>query len=229
MTTPLTIAPDPLAACPPLLRWLLERTAPEDGALALLNPSRPLDDIYATWVQGGHLPSALRLIAGVLPARESIWWAWVSAKYAAQSSGGKPPSAAVHAALTAVEQWIVRPDDDARRTAWEAGDAAGLDTPIGMAAAAVFLSGTTVGPANLPPIPPPPGVALPLVSGALLVAATACSDPKQIEPTMTAFAAQGMEIVKRLGGWDTALQLAYDTHHRLKQEYDRATAPPPAR
>jgi hypothetical protein len=98
-----------------------------------------------------------------------------------------------------------------------------------MAAAAVFLSGTTVGPANLPPIPPPPGVALPLVSGALLVAATTGPDPKQIEPTMTAFAAQGMEIVKRLGGWDTALQLAYDTHHRLKQEYDRATAPPPSR
>lgn len=228
MTTPLVIAPDPLAACPPLLRWLLERTTPDDDALALLDPRQPLEALYTTWMTQEKLPSALRLIAGVLPSRESVWWAWVSARYASQMPGAAPPSAEVHAALTAIEQWIVRPDDEARRTAWEAGNTAGLDTPVGMVAAAVFLSGATVAPPHVAPVPPPPGAALPLIAGAIMLSAAAHSDPAQINPTMVAFAAQGIEIVKRLGGWDAALKLAFDTHERLLQDYARATAPPPA-
>lgn len=225
MTTPPVIAPDPLAACPPLLRWLLERCAPDDEASALLDPRQSLEALYATWLAKEQVPSALRLIAGVLPARESVWWAWVSARYASQLPGAAAPTAAVHAALTAIEQWIVRPDDDARRAAWDAGNAAGLDTPVGMVAAAVFLSGTTVAPPHVAPVPPPPGAALPLIAGSILLSAAATSDPKQIGPTLVAFAAQGLEIVKRLGGWDAALQLAHDTHQRLTQEYTRATAP----
>ncbi|MFN9205193.1 MAG: DUF6931 family protein [Gemmatimonas sp.] len=228
MTTPPVIAADPLAACPPLMRWLLERIAPEDDALTLLDPRQPIEALYANWIAKGQLSAALRLIAGVLPTRESVWWAWVSARYASQLAGAAAPSAAVHAALSAIEQWIVRPDDDARRAAWDAGNAAGLDTPVGMVAAAVFLSGTTVAPPTVPPVPPPPGAALPLISGAILLSAAANSKPEQIAPTMSAFAAQGLEIVKRLGGWGAALQLAYDTHQRLAQDYARATAPPSA-
>jgi hypothetical protein len=60
-----------------------------------------------------------------------------------------------HAALGAVEQWIVRPDDDAPRARGR-GNAAGLDTIIGMVTTAVFLSGATIAPPNVPPVPPPP-------------------------------------------------------------------------
>jgi hypothetical protein len=228
MTTPPVIAPDPLAACPPLMRWVLERAQPDDEAAALIDPRQPIDALYATWMASEQLPSALRLIASVLPARESVWWGWVSARYASQLAGAAPPTAEVHTALTAIEQWIVRPEDDARRAAWDAGNAAGLDTPVGMVATAVFLSGTTVAPPNVPPVPPPPGAALPLITGSILLSAVASGDPAQATPTMAAFAAQGFEIVKRLGGWDAALQLAYDTHQRLAQDYARATAPPPA-
>lgn len=224
MTTPPVIAPDPLAACTPVMRWLLERAAPDDEALQLLDPRQSLDGLYATWMDKGFYPSAIRLVAGVLPARESVWWAWVSARHATQAAGGTAATAAVHQALSAVEQWIVRPDDDARRAAWDAGNAAGLDTPIGMVAAAVFLSGTTVAPPNVPPVPPPPGAALPLISGAILVAAASNTDPEQVDPTMAAFAAQGLEIVKRLGGWDAAVQLAHDTYQRLAHDYAQATA-----
>jgi hypothetical protein len=226
MTTPPVIAPDPLAACPPLVRWVLDRTKPDDEAVALVDPRQSLEALYGTWMANEQLPSALRLIASVLPSRESVWWAWVSARYASQLPGAAAPTAAVHTALAAIEQWIVRPDDDARRAAWDAGNAAGLDTPVGLVAAAVFLSGSTVAPPHVPPVPPPPGAALPLIAGAILLSAVANSDPKQLAPTLTAFAAQGVEIVKRLGGWDAALQLAHDTHQRLAQDYARATAPP---
>ncbi len=225
MTTPAVIAADPLAALAPPVRWLLERAAPEEGALPFVNPTISLEELYARWMQNEQVPSAIRLIAGVLPSRENIWWAWVSARHATTMPGGKAATAAVHAALGAIEQWIVRPDDAARRAAWDAGNAAGLDTPVGMVATAVFLSGTTITPPNVPPVPPPPGAAMPLVAGVILLSSASADHPEQMAPTLTAFAAQGMEIVKRLGGWEAALQLAYDTHQRQMQEYTRATAP----
>lgn len=225
MTTPPVIAADPLAALAPPVRWLLERTAPDDAALALVNPQISLDELCERWMQGAQMPSAIRMIAGVLPQRESIWWAWVSARHATQMAGGTAPTAAEHAALGAVEQWIVRPEEDARRAAWDAGNAAGLDTIIGMVAAAVFLSGTTIAPPNVPPVPPPPGAAMPLIAGVVERSAVSTTAPEQIAPTLAAFAAQGIEIIKRLGGWEAALQLAYDTHQRQMQEYARATAP----
>jgi hypothetical protein len=226
MTTPPVIAQDPLAACPPLPRWIIERATFDDEALALVQPAQSLEHLYAGLVQAALWPSAIRLIASVLPARESVWWAWVSARHATQLRGAKPPTAGVHNTLTAIEQWIVQPDDAHRRAAWAAGEASGLDTPVGMVAAAVFLSGTTIAPPHAPVVPPPPGAALPLISGAILVAGGSSGDATQIAPTLAAFAAQGIEIVKRLGGWDTAAQVAHDTHHRLAQEYTRLTASP---
>jgi len=227
MTHPATISADPLAALSPPVRWLLERAAPDTAALEFVHPSISLDELYARWMQREQVPSAIRLLAGVLPTRESIWWAWVSARHATQMPGGAAPTAEEHAALGAVEQWIVRPDDDARRAAWDAGNAAGSDTPIGMVATAVFLSGTTIAPPSAPPTPPPPGAAMPLIAGVIQLCSASTSNVDQIAPTLVAFAAQGLEIVKRLGGWEAALQLAYDTHLRQVQEYARVTGAPP--
>ncbi|WP_373063286.1 DUF6931 family protein [Gemmatimonas sp.] len=226
---PPAIAPDPLASLTPPMRWLLERAAPDEPALALLNPRHTLEQLYVTWMGSEHVVSAIRLIVAVLPVRESIWWAWVSARYATQMEGGKAPSAKEHATLTAVEQWIVRPDDAARRAAWDAGEKSGLDTPVGLVATAVFLSGTTIAPSSVPPVPPPPGVAMPIVSGAILLSAVSNSNADLIPSTLLSFAAQGLEIVKRLGGWDAALQLSYDTHHRQIAEYEQAINPPSPR
>ncbi len=229
MTTPTAIAADPLAALTPPIRWLLERAAPDDAALGMIDPRHTLEQLYARWMQEGHVPSAIGLTAAALPTRESIWWAWVSARYASQMDGGTPPTVAIHRALVAVEQWIVRPDEPARHAAWEAGEAAGLDTPIGLVASAVFLSGATVAPPNVPNVPPPPGVAMPLVAGAILLAAVSNTNADQIPATLVAFAAQGLEIIKRLGGWEAAVQLAYDTQKRQQLEYDQATATPAPR
>ncbi len=229
MTTPLVVAPDARAALSPLMRWLLDRAAPDDTALELVKPDLTLDALYSAWLTDEHVASAIRLLAAVLPARESIWWAWISARHATQMPGGTAPTAAVHDALGAVEQWIVQPDDSTRRAAWDAGNVAGLDTPIGMVTAAVFLAGTTIAPANLPPVPAPPGAAVPLIGGAVLLAAASNSDAAQIPRTLTAFAAQGLEIIKRLGGWDAAVKQAHATHLRAVEDYTRATTPPAAK
>jgi hypothetical protein len=229
MTTPPVLAADPLATLPPIVRWLMVRCKPAPPALEKVTPSITLEMLYATWMEDKQFISAIRLIAAVLPARESIWWAWVSARHATQMAGGTPATAKEHDALGHIERWIVRPDDVTRRDAWDAANAAGLDTPVGMVGAAVYLSGVSVGPANLPPVPPPPGVIVPLIPGAIILAASSNTDATKTEPTLIAFATQGLEVVKRLGGWDAALKVAHDTHVRAEQDYARATAPPPAR
>lgn len=70
---------------------------------------------------------------------------------------------------------------------------------------------------------------MPVVAGAILLSAVSNTKPELIPPTLVSFAAQGLEIVKRLGGWDVALQLAYDTHHRQQAEYDQVINAPAAR
>lgn len=229
MTTPLAIAPDPLATLPPIVRWLMERSKPEEPALELVTPTATLDSLYAAWMKEKYYASAIRLIASVLPAREGIWWAWVSARHATQMPGGTAPTKEVHAALGNIERWIIRPDDETRRTVWDSANAAGLDTPAGVVGSAVFLSGVSIGPVDTAPIPPPPDAALPLISGGILLASASNSDAKQIEPTQIGFAAQGLEVVKRLGGWDAALKAAHDNSVRAKQDYERATKSPEAR
>lgn len=229
MTTPVVVAADPLASLPAIVNWLMVRCNPAPPALEKVSPSLTLDQLYAVWMEDKQFVSAIRLIAAVLPARESIWWAWVSARYAAQMPGGKAPTRQQHAALGHVERWIVRPDDVTRRDAWSSANEAGLDTPIGMVGAAVFLSGVSIGPANLPAVPPVPGAIVPLIPGAIVLAASVNADATKVESTMVAFAAQGLEVVKRLGGWDAALKTAHDTHVRAEQDYARATAPQPSR
>ncbi len=232
MTTPVAVTPaavaaDPLASLPAIVRWLMVRCNPDPPALEKVSPSMTLDSLYATWMEDKQFVSAIRLIAAVLPARENIWWAWVSARHAAQMPGGRSASAAEHNALGHVERWIIRPDDVTRREAWASANDAGFDTPIGMVGAAVFLSGVSVGPANLPAVPPAPGAIVPLIPGAILLAAASNTNAAQVQPTMIAFAAQGLEVVKRLAGWDAALKTAHDAHVRAEQEYARATAAPP--
>ena len=91
------------------------------------------------------------------------------------------------------------------------------------------MLGPSLAPPNLAPGPPPPGAALPLISGVILRAASSTREAQQIPPTLAAFAAQGLEIIKRIGGWDAATKLAFDTLQRSQQEYARLTQPPAGR
>jgi hypothetical protein len=43
-----------------------------------------------------------------------------------------------------------------------------------------------------------------------------------------AFVAQGLDIVRRLGGWDPALAAAYERHQRAVAAQQAAVAPPSA-
>src|SRR5262245_5537190 len=113
-----------------------------------------------------------------LPRRSASWrlrcllargcGAWASPRHATQlaASGGEPEPP-LTAALAAVEQWFANPDEDRRRAAWAAGQAAGLETAAGCAASAVFFTSGSVAPPDVTPVPPPAGINGLLVSNAV--------------------------------------------------------------
>lgn len=210
------VASDPLASVPQPMRWIVDRAVPAPDALALISERDTPDSVVNTWVSQAQATSAIRLLAHALPIREAAWWAWVSARYATQLGGAPVPTAQVQAALAAIEQWIVRPDDQTRRAAWDAGQAAGVDTPAGLVTAAIFLSGGSVAPPEATHVPPPAGVSHTLVAAAIALAA--CSDPVHVDHVSQAFVAQGLEIIKRLGGWEQAITSAQQRHEAVLRE-----------
>jgi len=219
------------APTPPSVAWLAERSALPDDATPLAATATDGASLVQALAGNGKSVEALRVIAAALPPREGVWWAWVSARHASQLAGAnRPTPPAVAAALTAVEQWISNPDEDARRAAWTAGERAGLDTPVGCTAAAVFLTSGSVAPPDVPPVPPPAGVDRLLVGNA--VALAAASDPVHFEALAGAYLAQGLEVVKQLGGWDKAVALSQEHFQTQRDRQARASAPssapPPA-
>ncbi|MGZ8411664.1 MAG: DUF6931 family protein [Gemmatirosa sp.] len=246
-----------------LVRWLCERAAFTDEALLTLAArAADPDALVAALADAGKHPEAVRLVAVALPKREAIWWAWVSARHAAQAAveqaaqqptppatgpatqpttqpaaappppppAGVPP--AVQHALAAVERWITHPDDANRRTAFAAAQAATAETPVGCAGFAVFFSGGSLAAPEVPfVVPPPPGACWQLVAGAITLAAMQ-GPPAHMPTRFAGHLAQGVEIVRRLGGWEPAATLARQAYDHDVQASAHATAqaksPPPA-
>ena len=208
---------------PPSVEWLVERSGLPDDAKPLVATATDGASLVQALAGNGKPVEALRVIAAALPPREGVWWAWVSARHASQlAAADRQPPPAVSAALAAVERWISNPDDDARRAAWSAGERAGLETAVGCTAAAVFLTSGSVAPPDVPPVPPPAGVDRMLVGNA--VALAAASDPVHFEALAGAYLAQGLEVVKQLGGWEKAVALSQEHFQTQRDRHVRASA-----
>jgi len=225
MTQP---ASNPTAASTPAdpsIAWLVARAQLPDDVAPLAATSADGAALVQALVADGKTPEAFRVIAAALPPREGVWWAWVSARHATQlAAEGAEPPAKLAAALAAVEQWIANPDDDRRRAAWAASQAAGLETAAGCAAGAVFFTSGSIAPADVAPVPPPAGIDRMLTGNAVGLAVAV--HPEHFEALAGAYIAQGLEVVKQLGGWDKAIALSRD-HFQAQQERHALISAPP--
>jgi len=195
-----------------------------EDAMAIAVGAADGNALLSRLLDAGLAVDAVRLVASALPPREGVWWAWTAAAHAAKLAGatGVDPSAA--AALAAAERWMVTPDDGCRRSAWAAAQQAGLETPAGNAAGAAFMTGGSVAPAELAPVPPPPGIHATMVFVA--VVSSAAIDPAHFDPLARAFIAQGVEVLRQLGGWEESIALARTHHDAMLQQHEAAKAPP---
>ena len=155
-------------------------------------PRAFLDELMAK----KHYPDAIRFLAFALPRREAIWWACQCARQA--YGGGAEPKIA--AALTASEKWVVDPSDANRRTAFAAAQAAEIGNPAGSTGAAVFFSGGSLAPPNVPEVKPPDDATAKAAAGAVLLAAV-LKEPEKLVVKYQKFLALGIDVGNGANRW----------------------------
>lgn len=177
---------------------VLERRAAEicrafelsDQAKALLQGDLTIADYLPLLQQHRLYVDAVKLLAHALPKREAIRWASLCARRWA----GDTPAKAVTAALTAVDQWLADPNEEHRRAAMTAAEAVGFGTPAGCAALAVFWSGGSLGPPNVPVIPPGEHLTSQGAANAVILAAV-LEEPEKAPAKFHCFLEAGLQLV----------------------------------
>jgi hypothetical protein len=143
-----------------------------------------------------QFPDAVRLLAHALPKPEAVWWACLCAR----SVAGKEPPPKIGAALQAAEKWVANPSEENRRAAFPAAEAAGFGTPAGCAAVAAFWSGGSLGPPNVPAIPPGEHLTAQGVAGAIMLAPVQ-TEPEKAPEKYRKFLALGIEVGNGTNRW----------------------------
>ena len=169
--------------------------SPEAAAL-LRADAQPLE--YLNLLVANQLyADAVRFLAHALPKRECVWWAWVCAR---RSAGEKPPPK-IKSSLDATEKWIAQPNEENRRIAKAAADAAGIASAAGCAGLAAFFSGGSLGPPEAPPVQPGDYLTAKAVSGAVIFAAVSPA-PEKAPDQFKSYIAQGVEVTQKIKLWE---------------------------
>jgi hypothetical protein len=166
-----------------------------DEARALLRPDHSPHQYLMLLSEKQLFTPAIMFLAHALPKPEAVWWAYLCAKEVI----GLKPSAEANTALQAAERWVTNPNDITRRAAMPAAQAAGLSTAAGSAALAAFVSGGSLAPANIPPVPPSENMTGQVAASAVLLAAVT-ETAKAIE-RMRSFLTRGIEIANGAHRW----------------------------
>jgi hypothetical protein len=168
-----------------------------EEAMGLLRPDIAPPDYVALLMSKKLYADAVRFVAHALPKREAVWWGWISAKRAA----GADPPPKIKASLEATEKWIAQPDDESGRAAMAAAKEAQTTTAAGCAGMAAFFSGSSLGPAHVPPIPPGEFLTAKAVTGAVIYAAVG-KDPANAPDRFQSFVQQGVEVALKIKLWE---------------------------
>ena len=188
----------PLKLLSPTAAEILARYTPADEARAVLvEGASPQAFVAALTTAGRHL-DALPFWAHALPGREAVWWACLCL---AEAPGPAPKPAAAEA-IAAARNWVREPDDAKRRECYRAGAAAGLDQAGGLVASAVYFTGGSIAPPELPEVAPAEHVAGDLLGAAVTLAAVKFQ-PERAAQTVERFLALGLEVAKGQKPWDS--------------------------
>jgi hypothetical protein len=163
----------------------------EEKARPLLSDGmRPREFVEALLVAKQY-DAGIHFMAHALPAREAIWWGCLCVQHAC----GNNLSAADKAAAKAAVQWVLRPTDENRAAAKPPAEATRAPSPPGALAMAASLTGGSLGPPNLPPVPPPPFAWAAYVAAAVKFAAIKV-EPARISDTQRSFVELGIGVAE---------------------------------
>lgn len=141
---------------------------------ALPPEGKPPAEHFADLRAAGDRKGAVQFLALALPRYESIAW---SAHVIEEVANARKLAGPDRAALDYALRWLGEPNDDRRRAAFAAADAAGERAPERFLGMAVFFSGGSISGVDLPPVPPAPELTGKMAGGALTFATDHAVDP----------------------------------------------------
>ncbi|MEO6811368.1 MAG: hypothetical protein ABI353_19840 [Isosphaeraceae bacterium] len=194
-----------------------QNAALSEEALALPTDGNVVGAFLGLLLEQGLDPDALRFIAHALPKREAVWWACQCVRAVASDL-----APAVASALDATERWVAEPNEENRREAGLAAEAAGVGEPAGCAAMAAFWSGGSLGPANLPDVPPGDDLTGRGVAGAVLLAAVSV-EPERAPEKFRQFVKLGLDVAEGNLRWNDPSTPAPDVSNRTTQRTSATT------
>ena len=131
---------------------------------------------YVKLRESGELDRAISYLGHALPRFEAVAWA---AYLLEMQSRKKRLAARDRQALDRSLRWLEEPTDEYRRAAYQAAEAAGRESPERLLGMAVFMSGGSMAPPNLPAANPPQEVCGRVAAAAILMAAHRSENPGQ--------------------------------------------------
>ena len=168
----------------------------DDAAAALLAGEPTASEFLRSLIEAELFEDAINYLAHGLPRREAVWWGCQCVRETPVAKGG-----ADEKAVAAAEAWVYGPDEEHRKVADKAAEAAGLRSPAGLVAQAVGWSGGSLAPEGLDEVPPPEHLTGRMVAAAVIVAANRL-DPTKLEQTYQRFLTRGIEIAMGSKGGD---------------------------
>jgi len=167
----------------------------DEDAQALLQGQQPPAKFLDLLIDAELFADAIKFLAIWLPKPDAVAWAGQCLR----DVFGDNLTAKEENAMQAAMQWASEPNDENRRAAGAAGEAAGYDRPAGLLGAAAFVSGGSLGAADLEPVPPPEGLIAISIAGALTMTVYE-GEPGKADERYRKFLEAGMKIAAQSAG-----------------------------
>eukprot|EP00913_Durusdinium_trenchii_P028467 g26695.t1 len=180
----------------PLARDVAAKCEIEPEALQQLQDTMTTREYVEHLIENDHVDAAIGFLAAALPKREAVWWGY-------QACGGADSDSLpedLRTPLDAARQWVVDPSEENRRAAETAANSGGLTTPASCVAMAAFLSGGSLAPADLDPVPPPDHLTAHTIGCAINIAAVS-GDPAKIDEKKKQLLELGIEVADGQNRW----------------------------
>lgn len=184
-----------------------------DEARALLCWDRPPLETIALLQKRWLHYDALLLVGRLLPPREAVWWGCLCCWDVLAGRLGE----AEERALESVVRWVVEPSEANRRAAETAGAQAGIRTPAGALAHAVFFSEGSIVHPDFPAVPAPGDAGTTSVCGAVLLAAVV-HEPMRFNQRYRRFISIALEIVHGRHRWAPEAAASQPAAEAVRQE-----------
>lgn len=193
----------------------------EGPAAEMVRPEHAPKQAVAVLAEAGLMMDAVRMVAFALPRREGVWWA-------AQCLRSVPPLAGGSSApvLAAAEAWAADPTEANRRAAFAEAEKVEFKPAAASAALAAFWAEGSMGPAENPPVEPPPHVGPGAAATAVVLAAVSV-EPEKADERFRAFLALGEQVASGANRWPEEKRPATPPAANLPPTGPRPTSPPP--